>query len=98
MREVTIKEFATSFIGKTLDISTDDHYGVTIQMSKARVSYDEIMNELTLVAGNYSSADGIGSVTYDGEIIESIMFNEGTGEYTILFNEYMANITVREFK
>lgn len=98
MREVTVKEFATTFTGKTLEINADDHFGVTIQMSKARVSYDETMNDLTFVAGNYSSADGIGSITYDGEIIESITFNEDTGEYTISFNEYMADILVKEFR
>ena len=98
MREVTVKEFATAFTGKTLEINADDRYGVTIQMSKARISYDEVINDLTFVAGNYSCNDGIGSVTYDSEIIESILFNEDTGEYTISFNEYMADITVREFK
>lgn len=98
MREVTVKEFATAFTGKTLEINADDRYGVTIQMSKARVSYDETMNELTFTNGNYNSADGIGSVSYDSDIIESIVFNENTGEYTISFTEYMPDITIKKFE
>lgn len=98
MREVTVKEFSKALEGEILEINAEDVYGVTIQMSKARMTYDEIMNDLTFTAGNYNSADGIGSVTYDEEIIESIMFDEDTGEYTVSFSEHMPDITIKKFK
>lgn len=53
---------------------------------------------MTFTAGNYNSADGIGSVTYEGEIIECIMFDEDTGEYTVSFTEYMPDINIKKFK
>lgn len=98
MREVTVKEFLKALEGEILEINAEDIYGVTIQMSKARMTYDEIMNDLTFTAGSYNSADGIGSVTYDGEIIESIMFDEDTDEYTVSFTEHMPDITIKKFE
>lgn len=97
MREVTVKEFVEALKGEVLEINADDSYGVTVQMSKARISYDEDMNEMTFTAGNYNSADGIGSVSYNGEIIASIVLDEGTGEYTMSFTEYMPDITIKKF-
>ena len=98
MRKVTVKEFVETLKGEILEINADDSYGVTVQMSKARIDYDELMDSLTFTAGNYNSADGIGSVTYDSDIVESIVLAEDTGEYTISFTEYMPDITIKKFK
>lgn len=98
MREVTVKEFVKAFEGDILEINANDTYGMYIQMSKARLEYDETMGELSFTAGNYNSTDGIGSVTYDVNIIESIMLDEDTGEYTISFTEYMPDITIKKFE
>lgn len=97
MRKVTVKEFVEALKCEILEINADDIYGVTVQMSKARIEYDELMNELTFTAGNYNSADGIGSVSYNGEIITSIVLDEDTGEYTISFTEYMPDIIIKKF-
>ena len=80
MREVTVKEFVEALKGEILEINADDSYGLTVQMSKARIDYDELM------------------VTYDSDIIESIVLDEGTGEYTVSFTECMPDITIKKFK
>ena len=98
MRKVTVKEFVETLKGEILEINEDDSYGVTVQMSKARIDYDALKDSLTFTAGNYNSADGIGSVTYDSDIVESIVLDEDTGEYTISFTEYMPDITIKKFK
>ncbi len=97
MRKVTVKEFVEALKGEILEINADDSYGVTVQMSKARIDFDELMNELTFTAGNYNSSDGIGSVTYGSDIVESIVLDEDTGEYTISFTEYMPDIIIKKF-
>lgn len=98
MREVSVRELVEALKGEILEINADDSYGVTVQMSKARIDYDEFMDSLTFTAGNYNSADGIGSVTYDSDIVESIVLDEDTGEYTISFTEYMPDITIKKFE
>lgn len=98
MREVTVKEFVEALKGEILEINANDTYVMYIQMSKARLDYDETMNELTFTAGNSNSVDGIGSVSYNGEIIARIVLDEGTGEYTMSFTEYMPDITMKKFE
>lgn len=39
-----------------------DIYGINFSFSKARIEYDEDGNELSFVAGNYNTPDGIGGV------------------------------------
>lgn len=94
MKEVTIKELVNDLQGKTVAVESADIYGVSINFSKARIEYDEDMNILTFVAGNYNTPDGIGDVGIRiDDIVESITL-EDDGSYTMQFNQYMADIGI----
>ena len=70
MREVTAKELAVAFEGKLVKIESPEHYGISLDMEKACIDYNEDFNELTFTAGNYNH-DGIGSVSIDVSIISA---------------------------
>lgn len=96
MKEVTIQELVKGLQGKTVAVESADIYGVNLSFSKARIEYDEDMNILTFVAGNYNTADGIGSVGIRiDDVVEAIRL-EDDGSYTIEFNQYMADINIME--
>ena len=60
MKEITIKELVQALQGKIIRVESADIYGINFSFSKARIEYDEDMNELSFVAGNYNTPDGIG--------------------------------------
>lgn len=94
MREVTIQELVKDLQGKTIAVESADIYGVNLSFSKARIEYDEDMNTLTFVAGNYNTPDGIGGVGIRiDDVVESITLNDD-GSYQIEFNQYMADIGI----
>ena len=100
MREVTVKEFVAVFEGRLVNLEAHEHYGISIDMDKASISYNEEDNELTFTAGNYNH-DGIGSVSIDVKnCIESIETDDDEDEpfFVISFIGYMSNITVIRFK
>lgn len=95
-REVSMKELAQAFEGKFINVSSTDHYGIAIEMTRGTIEYeDDLKPELWLV-----SRDGqnnvTGSVTFDEDIIEAI--EESNGTYTISFTVGMADIDVSEYK
>lgn len=94
-KEITAKELSKIFEGKTVNIVPMDYYGISIEFSKARIEYDEANGELSFTAGNFNH-DGIASISIEENNIKSIV--EENGEYVISFIQYMANITVSEFK
>lgn len=94
MKEVTIQELVKDLQGKTIAVESADIYGVNLSFSKARIEYDEDMNILTFVAGNYNTPDGIGGVGIRiDDVVESITLNDD-GSYQIEFNQYMADIGI----
>lgn len=96
MKEVTIQELVKDLQGKTIKVESADIYGINFSFSKARIEYDEDGNELSIVAGNYNTPDGIGGVGIRiDDIVECIMV-EDDGSYTIQFNQYMADINIME--
>ena len=96
MKEVTIQELVKDLQGKTIKVESADIYGINFSSSKARIEYDEDGNELSIVAGNYNTPDGIGGVGIRiDDIVECIMV-EDDGSYTIQFNQYMADINIME--
>lgn len=100
MKEVTVKELAVAFEGQLVNIEAHEHYGVSIDMDKARIEYDEECNELTFTAGNYNH-DGIGTVSIDVEnCIESIEIDEEKDDpvFIISFTGYMSDITITRFQ
>lgn len=96
MKEVTIQELVKDLQGKTIAVESADIYGVNLSFSKARIEYDEDMNILAFVAGNYNTPDGIGGVGIRiDDVVEAIRL-EDDGSYTIEFNQYMADINIKE--
>jgi len=96
MKEVTIQELVKDLQGKVIKVESADIYGANLNFSKARIEYDENMNELSFVAGNYNTPDGIGGVGIRiDDIVDSIML-EDDGSYTMQFNQYMADINIKE--
>lgn len=94
MRETTIQELVKDLQGKVIRVESADIYGVNLSFSKARIEYDEDMNILSFVAGNYNTPDGIGSVGIRiDDVVEAIRL-EDDGSYTIEFNQYMADIGI----
>lgn len=96
IREVSMKELAQAFKGKFINVSSTDHYGITIEMTRGTIEYeDDLKPELWLV-----SRDGennvTGSVTFDEDVIEAI--EESNGTYTISFNIGMADIDISAYK
>lgn len=94
MKEVTIQELVKDLQGKTVAVESADIYGVNLSFSKARIEYDEDMNILTFVAGNYNTPDGIGSVGIRIDDVVEVIKLEDDGSYTIEFNQYMADIGI----
>lgn len=94
MKEVTIKELVNALQGKTVKVESADIYGVNLNFSKARIEYDEDGNELSFVAGNYNTPDGIGGVGIRIDDVVDAIRLEDDGSYTIEFNQYMADINI----
>ena len=96
IREVTMKELAQAFDGKYINVSSTDHYGISIEMTRGAIEYeDDLKPELWLVSRD-SENNVTGSVTFDEDIIEAI--EESKGTYTISFTVDMADIDISEYK
>ena len=95
-REVTMKELAQAFKGKYVNVSSIDHYGISIEMTRCTFEYeDDLKPELWLVSRD-SENNVTGSVCIDEDSIENI--EESNGTYTISFNIGIADIDISEYK
>ena len=95
-REVSMKELAQAFEGKYVNVSSVDHYGIAIEMTRGTVEYgDDLKPELWLVSRD-SENNVTGSVTFDEDVIEAI--EESNSTYTISFTVGMTDIEISEYK
>jgi hypothetical protein len=95
-REVSMKELAQAFEGKYVNVSSLDHYGIAIEMTRGTIEYeDDLKHELWLVSRDREN-NVTGSATIDEDVIEAI--EESNGTYTISFTVAMANIDISEYK
>lgn len=95
-REVTMKELAQAFEGRYVNVSSVDHYGIAIEMTRGTIEYeDDLKPELWLVSRDNQN-NVTGSVTFDEDVIEAI--KESNGTYTISFTVGMADIDISEYK
>lgn len=95
-KEITMKELAQAFKGKYVNVSSTDHYGISIEMTRGTIEYeDDLKPELWLVSRD-SENNVTGSVTLDEDVIEAI--EESNGTYTISFTIGMADIDISEYK
>lgn len=94
---VSMRELAQAFEGKYVSISPADHYGISIEMTRGTIEYeDDLKPELWLVARD--SEDKVaGSVCIDEQAVESIeQFDNST--FTINFMLNMTSVDVAEYK
>lgn len=94
-REVSMKELAQAFEGKYINVSSVDHYGIAIEMTRGTIEYEDDLTELWLVSRD-SENNVTGSVTLDKDVIEAI--EESNGTYTISFSIGMADVDISEYK
>lgn len=100
MREVTAKELAVAFEDKLVKIDSPEHYGISLDMEKACIDYNEDLNELTFTAGNYNH-DGIGSICINiADSVDLIEIDDEEDEpvFVITFTGYMSDVTIRRWK
>lgn len=91
-----MKELAQAFEGKYVNVSSTDHYGIAIEMTKGTIEYeDDLKPELWIVSRD-SESNVTGSVTFDEDTIEAI--EESNDTYTISFTVGMADIDISEYK
>lgn len=95
-REVSLKELVAAFEGKYVNVSSVDHYGISIEVTRGTIEYeDDLKPELWLV--NRDKENNVtGSVCIDGESIEAI--EESNGTYTISCSIGIADIDISEYK
>lgn len=95
-REVSMKELAQAFDGKYVNVSSVDHYGIAIEMTRGTIEYeDDLKPELWLISRDNQN-NVTGSVTFDEDTIEAI--EESNGTYTISFTVGMADVDISEYK
>lgn len=95
-KEVTIKELAAAFERKYVNISSTDHYGISIEIHKGTIEYEnDIVPELWLVSRDNDN-NVTGSVCISEDTIESI--EESNGIYTVNFNYNMTSVDVSQYK
>ena len=96
-REVTMESLAQAFEGKYINVSSTDHYGIAIEMTRGTIEFeDDLKPELWLVSRD-SENNVTGSVCIDEDSIESIEENSN-GTYTISFSIGMADVDISEYK
>lgn len=94
--EATVQELVKAFEGMTVNVESSDDYGVSVNMTKAKISYDEDFDELTFTSGNHNY-DGVASISYNvRDCIECITLDEDNGTYTIEFSQYMPDVEIRK--
>jgi hypothetical protein len=95
-REVTVKELVAAFKGKYINVSPMDHYGISIEIHKGTIEFeDDLKPELYLVSRD--SEDNVtGSICIDEDSIESIEKYDGT--YTINFAFCMTSVDISNYR
>ena len=98
VKEVTAEQLAKAFEGQIADIVSTGDEGISFEMSKARIDYDETSDELTFTTGNHNHG-GVGSVRVNvEEFIDSIEHFEDYNEFCVTFSHTLSSITVSRYK
>lgn len=95
-KEITVQELVAAFERKYVNVSSADHYGIAIEMTRGTIEYeDDLKPELWLVSRD-SENNVTGSVCIDEDTIESI--EEYNDVYTISFGIGIADVDISEYK
>ena len=91
-----MKELAQAFEGKYVNVSSTDHYGIAIEMTRGTIEYEDDLKPKLWLVSRDNQNNVTGSVTFDEDVIEAI--EESKGTYTISFTIGMADIDISEYK
>lgn len=95
-KEITAKELVKAFEDKYVNVSSMDHYGISISMRKATLELEDDKPELWFVSRD--DEDRVtASICIDEDSIESIEEYED-GTYVIHFSFCMTRIDISEYK
>ena len=96
VKTVTMEELAAAFEGKYVKILPEDHYGISIEMTRGTVEYeDDLKPELYFVSRDDENKV-TGSICIDENSIESI---EKYGDtYIVNFMLCMTSVNISEYK
>lgn len=93
-KEITAKELVKAFEDKYVNVSSMDHYGISISMRKATLELEDDKPELWFVSRD--DEDRVtNSICIDEDSIESIEEYED-GTYVIHFSLNMASVDISE--
>lgn len=95
--EVTMKGLATAFEGKHVNISPMDHYGISIEMYKATIEFEEDLGHELYFVSRDDEDKVTGSICIDEDSIENIEKYDD-GSYTINFTHNMTGVDISEYK
>ncbi len=94
MKEITVKEMVKRIGNELVNVESIDIYGISVNMHKACISYDDTGVEMLTFAYGDQINGGM-SISYDVEgCIDSVTYDEDNNSYTIQFSEYMADISI----
>lgn len=82
MREMTVQEFAQEVKNMAMEVMPEEFDGAMMEMSKARVGYNEEDEELIFYTGDYNHG-GNASMTIKTGVIESIYTDEVGYHFTL---------------
>nr|DAP64477.1 MAG TPA: hypothetical protein [Caudoviricetes sp.] len=54
MNEVTVKELVTALEDVLVNVESVEGYGISVNMTKVRLTYDEDFDKITFKSGNYN--------------------------------------------
>lgn len=86
MKTVTVEEFVKAVTGSLVNVESVDHYGISLNITCAKVEYEPEFDELTFVAVDRETGKSASRTSYCvGECIMGISYNEKYQEYMIEF-------------
>lgn len=94
MKEITVKEFMELVKGGLYQVESVDNYSIYITMEHVRFSFDEDFEELTFISGTDERVTS--EVAFKTDSIECITYDEESGDFTLEFDLYMADIVIRK--
>lgn len=96
-REVLAKELIGIFDGKYITASSVDSYGITIEMARGTIEFEDDLRSSLYLISRDSGNNVTGSICIDEDIIDHIE-ESGNGIYTISFSIGMADVDISEYK
>lgn len=95
MKEITVKEMMERIGNEVVDVESLDVYGVSVNMRKASIEYDDDAAVKLLTFAYGDRINGGMSVSYEVDgCIERVTYDEEDDCYIVEFNEYMTDIHI----